>query len=211
MGTVDFVKECRLNSITPVAGIEFRDENNTLLYTGIAINNKGFRELNEFLSWHNLNDSPLPPAPPVFNHVYVIYPFLSNLPRRLKEHEFIGIQPANINKLVTSRFRYDQSKLIAVPAVTFAEDTDYLLHQHLRAIDNNTLLSKLTPDQLAATNDKMLPWDLISIAYEDYTDILRNTERMVEDCSIDFDFTTVKNKRTKRKKPTLTFMSSSIS
>lgn len=195
-GMIDFVKECRLNNIKPIAGIEFRDKNNKLIYTGIAKNNRGFRELNEFLSWHNLNKAPLPLFPPVFNHVYIIYPFRANLPRKLKENEFVGIRPAGIRKLVTSKFRYDQSKLVAFLPVSFLSDEDYILHHHLRAIANNTLLPMVTTDQLASPDERIRPADLITIAYDDYPDILRTTEKLTDDCNIDFDFSTIKNKQT---------------
>jgi DNA-directed DNA polymerase III PolC len=196
MGTVDFVRECRLSNIKPIAGIEFRDDQNSLLYTAIAKNNAGFREINEFLTWHNLNDASLPPCPPLFSDAYVIYPFQSELPRKLKENEFVGLKPGDTKKLISSRFRYNQSPLIAFQPVTFSEDTDYLLHKHLRAIDNNTLLSKLTPPQLASPSEKMLPPDLLCIAYEDYSQIIRNTEMLIEECSINFDYNTVKNRQT---------------
>jgi len=54
MGVVDFVKTCNKHGVKPVAGIELRD-GNELLYIGIARNNEGFMELNEFLSHHNIN------------------------------------------------------------------------------------------------------------------------------------------------------------
>jgi DNA-directed DNA polymerase III PolC len=195
MGTVDFVRECRLSNITPIAGIEFRDDQNRLLYTAIAKNNAGFSEINEFLTWHNLHDVSLPPCPPLFSDAYVIYPFQSELPRKLKENEFVGLKPGDTRKLISSRFRYNQSRLIAFQPVTFSEDTDYLLHKHLRAIDNNTLLSKLTPPQLASPSEKMLPPDLLCIAYEDYPQVIRNTEMLIEECSINFDYNTVKNRQ----------------
>jgi DNA-directed DNA polymerase III PolC len=196
MGTVDFVRECRLSNINPIAGIEFRDDQNGLLYTALAKNNAGFREINEFLTWHNLNDASLPPCPPLFSDSYIIYPFQSELPRKLKENEFVGLRPGDIRKLISSRFRYNQSRLIAFQPVTFSEDTDYLLHKHLRAIDNNTLLSKLTPPQLASPSEKMLPPDLLCIAYEDYPQVIRNTEMLIEESSINFDYNTVKNRQT---------------
>jgi DNA-directed DNA polymerase III PolC len=196
MGTIDFVRECKLNNIKPIAGIEFRDDQNKLVYTVIAKNNVGFREINEFLTWHNLNDASLPPCPPVFSNAYVVYPFQSELPRKLKENEFVGLKPGDTRKLISSRFRYNQSQLIAFQPVTFCEDTDYLLHKHLRAIDNNTLLSKLTPSQLASPSEKLLPPDLLCIAYEDYPQVIRNTEMLIEECSINFDYNTVKNRQT---------------
>ncbi|MRR36256.1 PHP domain-containing protein, partial [bacterium] len=42
-GVPDFVRECRSRSITPTAGMEFRDCNR-ILYLGIARNNEGDRE-----------------------------------------------------------------------------------------------------------------------------------------------------------------------
>lgn len=41
-GVLDFVKECRESGIKPLAGIEFRNKDD-MLYTGIAMNNDGFR------------------------------------------------------------------------------------------------------------------------------------------------------------------------
>lgn len=196
MGIIDFVKECRVNGIKPIAGIEFRDDKFRLLYTAIAINNKGFREINEFLTHHNLSKTPLPPVPPAFHNTCIIYPYSSGMPVHLKENEFIGIQPHELKKLVTSKFRYRQDRLVAFHPVTFIKDTDFLLHQHLRAIDNNTLLSKLTPEQLASPKEKLLPPDFVEIMYEDYPGIVRNTKQLIDDCEIDFDFCTIKNKQT---------------
>ena len=49
----EFVKSCKENQIKPIVGIEFR-KNNQYLYTGIAKNNEGFKELNSFLTEYNL-------------------------------------------------------------------------------------------------------------------------------------------------------------
>ena len=58
--------------IKPVAGIEFRN-GNELQYIGIARNNEGIRELNEFLSKHNIEKTPLPFPAPVSEFIYNIY------------------------------------------------------------------------------------------------------------------------------------------
>ena len=68
-GIPEFAGECEKNSIKPVAGIEFRNDNE-LQYIGIARNNNGLRELNEFLSKHNLMaKTPIPFPAPVFTDV----------------------------------------------------------------------------------------------------------------------------------------------
>jgi DNA-directed DNA polymerase III PolC len=196
MGIMDFIRECRLANIKPIAGIEFRDAQNRLLFIALARNNNGFREINEFLTLHNLEKTPLPPRAPAFEEVYVVYPFNNSIPIKPAENEFIGIRPEEINRLVTSRFRYHQQQLVALLPVTFGAEAEYELHRHLRAIDNNTLLSKLTPGDMASPKELFLPPDFIPILYSDYPQILRNTERLTDACSLEMDFNTVKNKRT---------------
>ncbi len=104
-GMMDFISECRLNGIKPIAGMEFRDENNRLLYVVVARNNEGFREINEFLTRHNLEKLPLPPRAPAFDHAYTIYPLTGSTPVKPLENEFIGIRPG----------RYQPPGIFAVP------------------------------------------------------------------------------------------------
>ncbi|MBN2523328.1 MAG: DNA polymerase III subunit alpha [Bacteroidales bacterium] len=194
-GTVDFVAACNKQGIHPIAGVEFRNEQYRLLYTAIAKNNAGFKEINDFLTWHNVNKTTFPPCPPVFQNACTIYPFSGKLPRKLKEHEFAGIRPAELRKLISSPLKQWKNKLVALYPVTLGSDIDYNLHKYLRAIDLNTLLTKLTPADLAHPAEKFLPPDLFKIAYEDYPEILKTTERILRQCTIGFDFKSVKNKK----------------
>jgi DNA polymerase III alpha subunit len=72
-GIPEFAGECSKNNIRPVAGIEFRNDNE-LQYIGIARNNRGLQELNEFLSEQNFNKSSIPFPAPQFSESYIIYP-----------------------------------------------------------------------------------------------------------------------------------------
>ncbi len=194
-GVLDFVKACNEEGVHPVAGIEFR-EGNRYLYTGIAQNNEGFRELNEFLSYHRLNKTSLPERPPILPNCYLIYPFEGLQPSILRDNEYIGIRPSDSGRLLSSPLRNRQSKLVVRNPVTFANGRGFELHRHLRAIDNNTLLSKLDPSFMAGPDELMLPADEVLKAFEYYPDILRNTERMMAGCHIEFDFHSIKNKKT---------------
>jgi error-prone DNA polymerase len=196
MGMMDFIGECRLVNIKPIAGVECRDKQNKLLYITIAKNNKGFREINEFLTRHNLEKTAFPSRAPDFSHVFVIYPFHSGIQGRLEENEFIGVKPGEINQLVTSRFRYHQKRLTTLMPVTFATEGDLELHRHLRTIDQNTLLSKILPEDLASPKELFLPPDFIRIMYSDYPQLIQNTEQLMDECSLAMNFNTVKNKRT---------------
>lgn len=195
MAAMDFISECRLKGIKPVAGIEFRDDHNRLLFVAVARNNDGFRELNEFLTALNLEKRPLPPYPPSFDNSYVIFPFSGIPPRKLRENERIGVKPGDMNRLATSRFRYNRSGLVALLPVTFAADEHHMLHRHLRAIDRNTLLSKVTDDELALPGERFIPPDFVRILYADYPDLLLHAEQILDDCHTAIDFHAVKNKQ----------------
>jgi len=192
-GTMDFIKACREHGVHPVAGIEFRD-GNRLLFTGIARNNEGFRELNEFLSACNISKTPLPPDPPPFRNAYIVFPFGRKNPTQLLDNEYLGIRPSEVRKLVSSPFRQRQEKLLVNQPVTFGCRDDYSIHTHLRAVDNNTLLSKINGEHLAANDEHFLPVDRLLEAFLSCPGIIRNTESLIEDCRIGFDFNTIKNK-----------------
>jgi DNA polymerase III alpha subunit len=72
-GIIEFMRVCDEHGIKPIVGIEFR-RNKHLLYVGIAQNKEGMRELNEFLSEHNLEKKPLPDSAPPFKIAYTVYP-----------------------------------------------------------------------------------------------------------------------------------------
>ncbi len=194
-GIPDFVKECTLANIKPIGGIEFRNINMELLYIGLAINNEGFKELNDFLTWHNLNKTPLPSCPDYFSNVIIIYPFNNKVNYKLRENEFIGIRPHQVRQLTTSSVLETPHKLIALHPVTFSGNEQYQLHNYLRAIDNNTILSKLQVSDLARSDEFFLSPDLFNIAFEDFPFLLQNTQKIINNCQISFDSTTSKNKQ----------------
>ncbi len=198
MGMVGFVKACHKHGIHPIAGIEYRN-GDRFLYTGIAQNPNGFRELNDFLSYHNETGLPLPERAPPLDHVWFIYDFDDSLwrgKRKLRDQELIGVRPGEVNKILTSRWSSHLSRLVVRHPVTFLQQKDHALHRHLRAIDHNILLSQLKPEHMAQESEVLLSPDLLRCAYDDYSEIRRNTERILKDCWMDFDFTTVKNKKT---------------
>ncbi len=192
-GIMDFIGACREQGVHPVAGIEFRD-GNRLLYTGIARNNEGFRELNEFLSACNLEKRPLPPDPPPFRNACIVFPFGRKAPSQLLDNEYVGLRPADARRLLSSPFRSRQERLLISQPVTFGSREDYSIHKHLRAVDNNTLLSKINGDHLAAEDEYFRPVERLLEAFRDYPAVIRNTESLTGDCRIGFDFSSIKNK-----------------
>ncbi len=191
----DFVRVCRQQNIHPMIGIEFR-KGNKLLYIGIAKNNEGFKELNMHLTHHNLTKTELPPDAPSFDNVMVIYPYDAKRYASLADNEYIGIRPAEVNKLLTSKLRNGQDKLVILCTVTFKDKTGYMVHTLLRAIDNNIILDRLTEDDCAKPDEQFYSPDQLLKHYQSYPAIIKNTEKLIADCNIDLDLDSIKNRKT---------------
>jgi DNA-directed DNA polymerase III PolC len=194
-GVLDFVKLCREAGIMPMAGIEFRD-GDELLYTCLARNNEGFHEINTFLSSHNSDGTPLPRRAPDLPNAWVIYPLGSVGRAGLKDNERIGVRPESAGKLLSTEFSHNQDVLVVQHPVVMDGPGSFLLHQNLRAIDHNTLITKLMPGQVAMKYERFFPRERMAGAFKDYPDVVKNTEKMMASCQLDFDFKVVKNKET---------------
>lgn len=193
-GMIDFVKSCKTQGIKPIGGMEFRN-GDELLFTGIARNNNGFRELNEYMSAINLKEKKYTSLAPVFNDVYIIYPFKKMLNHNLKANEFIGVKPSQIHKLVTLNNR-EPTRMVIQQPVTFSDKKTWYLHKNLRAINHNILLSQLTASMYAPQDEVFIPETDIISAFEQYPQIIKNTLAIIADCEIDFDYNSRKNKQT---------------
>lgn len=190
----DLAKLCNAQHIKPIAGMECRG-NDHYLFTCIARNVEGFREINDFLSEHNLDQKALPSTAPEFSNVYVLYAPGSRSLGQLRDNEYIGVRPWEISKIYGSEYQRQPEKLVAHFPVTFATGADYELHKHLRAIDHNTLLSKLTNSQTARPEEYFVSPDRLHKLYLDYPGLVQNAERLINECSFHVDFKTPKNKR----------------
>ena len=191
MGAADFVFDCQKKGIRPVVGAEFRN-GNELLYVALAKNDRGFAELNRFLTQHNLTKQPFPEIAPDWEQVFVIYPFGKRKPNMLKVNEFLGVRFSKLTKLYNCE---SFEKLVAMQPVTFAEEGDFQLHQCMRAIDENVLISRLEPTSCAAPDEILLPVERLKTTFALYPQLVENAERILDECEITMN-ASVKNKRT---------------
>lgn len=193
-GVFPFIKACLENGIQPLTGIEFRRDNR-LLYTGIARNQRGFQELNSFLSHYLLRHEALPDAPPAFSDAFTIYPFSPTPVHLLRDNEFIGIEPADINKLVFSDLRRQGARLIMKPVFTCKNAEGHALHRHLRAIDNNILLSQLNDTHGIAATTCFCACNELLRQFQRFPELIRNTEKLIQEVLFTFDLTGRRNRR----------------
>jgi DNA polymerase-3 subunit alpha len=189
----EFAGECLKNNIRPLAGIEFRN-GNELQYTGIARNNRGMRELNEFLSNLNSEKTAVPFPAPLFSDAYIIYPFTKTPRRELSDNERTGIRTDEVNRLLQLSSA-ERSQMVIMQPVTFAGKDDIFIHRSLRAVDNNILLSHLKPWQCAGENEFFSPADELRRTFSEYPGITTSTEKLISDCSLSFDRESQKNKK----------------
>lgn len=182
----DFKKECEKSGIKPIAGIEVRKEN-TLLYIAIAKEFSGIGEVNKILSAYNCDGAELTETAPEFKKVFVIYP-LRNIPENLKENEFVGIREEELNFLIRPEFKRLIHKMVVLHPVTFSTRKEYNLHRILRAIDNNTILSKLSEEEICRKSENFKPEKEIIQSFEQYPEIIKNTKKILSECSFEFTY-----------------------
>jgi DNA-directed DNA polymerase III PolC len=187
-------------------GIEFRDHEHELLYIVIAKNNQGFESLNRFLSYHNREHKPFPVKAPELENIYVIYPFGAKEPYALRADEFIGVRSFQLNQFAFSPYKSEyMHKFVAWHPVTFlptqrtpegkSDKSDYNTHRLLRAIANNTVLSKLPKHQEACDDEHMVTESQLAKTFGQFPTLLANARFIVENCSIDIAMGQDKNKK----------------
>ncbi|AKQ45466.1 DNA polymerase III subunit alpha [Rufibacter radiotolerans] len=199
-GVFPFIKACEAQGLQPLVGIEFRREQQ-VLYTGIAQNHEGLRELNTFLSSYLLKHQPLPEVPPAFSQAVIIYPFarakalLQKQP--LRENEYVGVCPEEVNQLLYSGLRRNGVRLLLYPLFTCKDTEGVHLHRHLRAIDNNILLSQLEAQHgLAPEGSCFAPCQAILQQCAQFPELLLHAEQLVKEAAFTFDFKVRRNKLT---------------
>lgn len=189
---LNFVREAPNYTIKPILGIDFR-KGAEACFIGIAKNNEGYQELNNFLSKQLHQKIEMPNRAPLFEHAFVVYPFETVLLNELDEflpHEFIGIALKDLRRLPFSRLKAYKDKLVVQQPVTFRNKRDYNAHRLLRAVDNNVLLSKLEEAEVANEDEKMHPIEELLRAFSEHRHIITNTQKLLDQCSILFDFST---------------------
>lgn len=192
-GIYEFYKRCQEKHIKPIVGMDVRVDNEPY-YICLAKNPQGIAEINRLLTNYNCDGVEIPKVNPPLNDSFVIYSLL-NIPDQLLENEFIGIRYDELNLLIRPELRQLIHKMVILHPVTFRTDEEYALHKVLRAIDANTLISKLSDKDYCRNTEKFINKKQLYNHYKHYPQIVDNTEYVINKCSFDFDFKTPKNKK----------------
>ncbi|GAB2612818.1 DNA polymerase III subunit alpha [Belliella aquatica] len=192
-GVFPFIKEAQKNGIHPVIGIDFRNGVRQQ-YIGLAKNQEGFYELNLHLSQHQPKGIPFKEKAPSFQNSFIVYPFSEKV-FTLRENEFIGVHPYQLNKIGKSGWFRQKEKLVLLQPATFSSKIEFNAHRLLRAIDGNTLLSKLDVEEQGNVCDMLYSYADMVRRCENHSYLLYNAQKLLEQCQFSFYFQAVKNKR----------------
>ncbi|SEB47554.1 DNA polymerase III, alpha subunit [Tenacibaculum sp. MAR_2009_124] len=194
---LDMVRLSPNYKVKPILGVDFRNGAHQQ-FIMLAQNNNGFEKINDYLSgFLHQNSYEIPKKAKELQNTFVIYPFQNTIDFSLKPNEYIGIRKEELNRLKFSKWKNSLDKVVVLQTVTFEHKKGFNTHRLLRAIDNNTLLSKLPVSEQASENDILLTTKELKNAFIEYPQIIKNTQHLLDQCAIEFDFSgeTPKNQK----------------
>ena len=164
---LDFVKYAVKNEVKPILGVDFRNGAQQK-FIMLAQNNQGYFHINNYLSsFLHQTKIVMPDNADYFSDTYVIYPYQKEI-RSLQKHEYIGVKPSDLNHLKFSEWRFHLEKLVLLKTVSFQDKKGFNTHRLLRAIENNTLLSKLPISEQGAASNTMVSEKILQALYSEY-------------------------------------------
>ena len=172
----DFLRLSKKNNIRPLWGIDFRNDAQQV-FVAFAKNTAGVNELATFLSEHLHEKKDFELRAPEWKHCVTIYPF-ENYKKNafnLNETEFLGVTSADLPIFERSEWKSQREKALAFQTSTFQSQRHFNMHQLLRCIENNILLSRLQPSQHGKRRDVFLSRNEFESQFEGAPDLFKNT------------------------------------
>lgn len=187
-GCLYYAMEAQKRDLHPVLGVDFRNGSEQQ-FIALARTNKGFENINRFLSGILHEKARIPDRAPVMEDSFIVYP-VHNAPRGvLHENEYVGIPvPDLVHFNLKYRNLWPKEKCIALNTVTFRNKRDYNAHRLLRAIDNNLLLSRLSVNEQGSITHSFHTSNAMKDLYGANTYLLKQANILLEKCHVSFAF-----------------------
>ena len=195
-GSLELMRIAPKHGLSPTLGIDFRNGNQQL-YVGIAKNHEGFAKLNRYLSHYLQSGEKLPEKAPNLPNTYFMYPYSSSDKLKIQDlpgNIFIGIRHQDLPSLRFSYWANYPEKLIALQPVTFGRGKDYNAHRLLRAMDLNTLISKLPELEQASRDEVFIGAKETEILFQEMPGLVHRANALLESCNWKIEFKTSKNR-----------------
>ncbi|MCE6992361.1 DNA polymerase III subunit alpha [Dyadobacter sp. CY323] len=191
-GCLNFIRLAPTYDIKPIVGIDFRNGVKQQ-FVGLAKNNAGFQELNAYLSQYINAKQDFPDQAPQLENAVFIYPF-EKINQEKKTtflpNEYIGISTKDLNRVTFSHLFNQKDRLVIQQPLSFRNKKDFNAHRLLRAVDANTMLSKLSTTETADEDEQIMPSKVLAYHFsrKDFQTIIYNTEKLMDECNIHFSF-----------------------
>lgn len=175
-GLAEFINYCKKYDLRAIIGAEISETNslkNALLY---AHGNIGYANLCRIIT-NRLNSDKFNIINEIKEYSQGIHVVTENLNiiKKLQKKASVYYRITTLNKPPALIKEMNITSLI-IPKMAFRFREDYQLHKFLRAIDNNTTLSRVKPDDLFSETDMFQPWDEIYDRFEVFEQALNATE-----------------------------------
>ena len=191
---LNFIQMAVAYKIRPIIGIDFRNGIDQQ-FIGIAQNNNGFLQLNYFLTTYLQQGKEIPKRAPNIEDCFIIYPIEKYTGFPLKPWEYVGVKHNQLfNKSIRNR-EIPLHRLVALQTGTFRNKRDFNTHRLLRAIDKNSLLSKLPLHEQSLPVDAFMNWEEFTQKFNQCPKLIENTAFILNTAQIEFDFNSSKNKK----------------
>ena len=190
----DFVRRAAGFGVAPVLGIDVRN-GHARRFVALALHAAGYEALCRWFSELNLAGSAFPERlPEAVRHagVIAIHPW-SVWHEHLKDgaplgpNEWVGVQAWEVPAVRLARADQDPEvgpRLVALSTATFTCKRDWNAHRLLRAIDHNTLLSRLDASACGDPRDCFRTPEELREAYDEMPELVERAERLLAGCSM---------------------------
>ena len=109
----------------------------------------------------------------------------------------MGITAKELSTFSFLSSKQKMKKLVVLHSVSFANKLQFNAHRLLRAIDKNTLLSKLPLIEQTTTDEIIIDHKELYALFAPHPEIIANTEYILNLCNIDFEYGKLSNKNLK--------------
>lgn len=193
---IDSLRLGKEKGIQISVGIDFRNSIDQL-YIGIASTNDGYKALNDFLSQHLHSGLEFPILAPKLKNTIFIYPLTQYHGEKLNPNEYIGIRSQELSSLPFFKYKIPIEKCVPLHTVSFKDKRGFNTHRLLRAIDKNTLLSRLDPKDQASLDDMMMSRENLENLYKEHPILIENARKILDNSQVEFEMGSLKSKNKK--------------
>ncbi len=192
-GLVQFFKLAKENNIKPILGVYIDDPSNRSEYALIICKNfQGYSEICKITTIRNLNEdfNLKKIISQYWENLIFISPSIELLQAMNKQNEFyaeIFITPSSRKKMlkVYEFAEKENIPIVATNPIYFINQNDFEIHRLLRAIDCNTTLANLHPEELVDEEFYFKQSEELKKSFKKIPQAIRNTYLIAEKVNVD--------------------------